>query len=360
MPFLPLLFDARGLSPTEIARVMFLVPVASLLVPSLWGVLADALHARVILIRVASIGAASSILLLYPDWRLAGSLFAMAFICFFRASITPLADAAAHAMLAEGRGRFATIRIWGSLGFALSAVLAGRLEVSRHPGRLVVLAAVVYFLSFLMALGLEAPPPERRPHVFMLTLRTIWSSSLPLVLLGTVFHYIGHSIFDVYFGLHLRALGYDDTFIGIGWAVGVFCEVAIMFFGPRLLARFDARRLMVFCTVVAVGRWLILSTAIERAPILFAQTLHAFTFGLWYLSMVKYVQDEAPEALRTSVQSVALTAVGLGMMFGYLLGGSIFEADGGRAVFRTAAVAALCATACYGLLAIKRVERAAT
>ena len=356
MPFLPLLFDSRGLTPTEIAQVMLLVPVGSLVVPSLWGLLADALRARVVLLRVASLGAGASLLLLYPEWKLAGSLFAMSFICFFRASIAPLADAAAHAMLGN-RGRFSLIRMWGSLGFAIFCALAGWLDVSRHPARLVALASSVYFLSFLVTLKMDAPPLEHRPRVLARTIDHLTEHGLPLAMLGTVFHYVGQSMFDVYFSLHMRALHYDDTFVGMAWFVGVLCEVVIMFFAPRMLAVLDARRVMLLCTAVAIVRWSVTSIAVDQGIILLCQMLHAFTFGLWYVSLVKFVQDEAPDELRTSMQSVALTFMGLGALFGYLLGGSLFELGGGRTVFLTASVAAACATACYGLLAVRRLPR---
>jgi len=324
-----------------------------MLVPPLWGLLADALRARVLLLRIASLGASLSILLLYPDWKLGGSIFAMSFICFFRASITPLADAAAHAMLGNG-GRFSLIRMWGSLGFAIMCGIGGWLDVSRHPERLVLLASSVYLVSFFFTLKMEAPPLERHPRVLARTLRLIAGSSLPLALVGTIFHYVGHSMFDVYFSLHMRALHYDDTFVGFAWLVGVLCEVAMMFYAPRILAVADTRRVMLVCTAVAILRWSITAITSDMMVILLCQTLHAFTFGLWYVSTVKFVQDEAPDELRTSMQSAALTSMGVGALFGYILGGSIYELEGGGVVFLTASVAAACATACYGLLAVRR------
>jgi MFS transporter, PPP family, 3-phenylpropionic acid transporter len=358
MPFLPLLLDARGLTPTQIAQVMFILPVFSLFVPSLWGMLADALRARVLLLRIASLGGALSMLLLLFDWKLAGSFLAVSCMCFFRSSVTPLADAAAHSMLEGSRARFSRIRLWGSLGFALFAGLGGYLDVSHHPERLVMISSTLYLIAFCFALRMEAPPLQHQPRVLGRTLQFIFASSLPLLLFGTVLHYVGHSMFDVYFGLHMRALHYDDSFVGLAWLIGVLCEVGVMFFGPRILAFSDPRRLMAFSTAAAIVRWFIVASTGDRALILASQTLHAFTFGLWYISMVKFVQDEAPEELRTSMQSVVLSSIGLGMMFGYLLGGVLFEEGGGRTVFLAAAVASTCATACYVRLASQRLVRA--
>jgi PPP family 3-phenylpropionic acid transporter len=353
MPFLPLLFDARGLTPTQISHVMLLGPISSMLVPPLWGLLADALRARVVLLRVASLGGAASLMLLCFDWKVAGSFLAMSIIYFFRAAIAPLADTAAAAMLGGG-GRFSLIRAWGSLGFALFSGIGGWLDVSHHPLRLVALTSSLYFVSFLVTLKMDAPPLERQPKVLARTIRYLAIGPLPLLLFGTALHYVGQSIFDVYFSLHMRALHFDDSFVGLAWLVGVLCEVAMMFFAPRILAVYDARRVLLLCTAAAILRWSVTAVAVDRGVILLCQTLHALTFGLWYISTVKLVQDEAPEELRTSLQSAALTFMGLGALFGYLLGGSIYELEGGRTVFMAASVAAACATACYGLLAVRR------
>ena len=75
------------------------------------------------------------------------------------------------------------------------------------------------------------------------------------------------------------------------------------------------------------------------------QTLHGVTFGAWYLSVVRFIQDRAPERLRTSLQALAMSAIGLGMTAGFLLGGWLFGARG--APYGIAAVLALVALTFY-------------
>ena len=85
------------------------------------------------------------------------------------------------------------------------------------------------------------------------------------------------------------------------------------------------------------------------------QALHGITFGAWYLSLVRHVQVRSPSHLRTSLQSLAGSFVGLGMVAGYLGGGQIFAAWGGAAVYRLAALASASAFALYACSAL--VER---
>jgi MFS family permease len=75
--------------------------------------------------------------------------------------------------------------------------------------------------------------------------------------------------------------------------------------------------------------------------------LHGITFGVWYLSGVKFVQTQAPEALRASVQGIAHAAIGVGTVLGYLVAGQVFDRFGGGASFLAAAVAAMLAGLVY-------------
>jgi PPP family 3-phenylpropionic acid transporter len=354
-PFMPLLFSSRGLSPTEIARVMLLIPISGVLVPPLWGMLADAYQARIGLLRIATIACAFAVPLLGLDLGALGTMAALGVFCFFRVAVAPLADAASFAALAEGR-RFGMIRSWGSVGFAICALAGGRAGVGQ-PFIMLGLASVLYVASVIPTYGLSAPSPEKKREVLGRTLDLLRGSALPILLLGNGLHYVGQSIFDIYFSLHMKALGHGESFVGLGWAIAVISEVGAMFFGPRLLATFDARRLLAVCGAAAMLRWMILSLARDDVAILAAQTLHGLSFGLWYLAMVDFVQNETPDDLRATVQAVAATSTSLGTMLGYTLGGAVFEVSGGGLTFQVAAAAAACATASYGFLAVRPLRR---
>jgi hypothetical protein len=128
-------------------------------------------------------------------------------------------------------------------------------------------------------------------------------------------------------------------------------EILVMLAAPSLLPRFRPSRLLTVCGVVAAGRWWSLSRITARVPLVALQALHGVTFGLWYLSLVSYVQDRAPERLRASFQAVAQATMGLGTVAGYLGGGRIFERAGGATLYRCSTLAALAATLLYGLVA---------
>lgn len=347
------MLEGRGFSSREIAWVMVLSPVCNALVPPLWGLLADLYSARVALLRLAVLGSAAGALALAPAETLPAVLLAMAAYCFFRAPIFPLADVAAHVALPGQGARFATIRVWGSAGFAAFAAVAGALEASRTPLLLCGLAAAAYLVSTAGTLHLPSARLARRPGLLREVGPVVTAPAFLLLAAGNALHYVAHGAYDVYFGLYVRAAGHGDPFLGLAWVVAVSAEVGLMLVAPRLFGRARTSVLLAVGSGAAAVRFLLLGSVTGVFGLLAAQTLHALSFGLWYLSMVKHVQDSAPEHLRTTAQGAAQAAMGLGMIVGYLGGGEIFGAFGGARLFQAAAGAASLAVGCYAWMAAR-------
>ena len=346
-PFLPLLFARRGFGPREIAWLMTVVPAMTLIVPPLWGLLADALHARLQLLRVACAGSGLAALLLLPRVGIAGSIAVMAVIALFRTPISGLADAATVDALRGKDAHFSRIRVWGSLGFAIFALLLGLLGASSRPVALLLITAAIYTAAALSTLPLRAPPFERQPQVARELGRRLVQPRIVLLLVGNTLHYVGQSTYDAYFGLHARALGFDDSFVGVAWAVGVSAEILVMLSGQWLLSRIAAQKLLVAAALAGTIRWLALAALKTWTGLVVLQALHGMTFGLWILALVSYVQSDAPPALRTSLQSSVYACLGLGTIAGYLLGGEAFARYGGSAAFELAAIASAAGALCY-------------
>jgi PPP family 3-phenylpropionic acid transporter len=207
---------------------MVLIPLASLIMPPIWGASADALRARHRLLGIASLGSAGGVLLLLPANSLGTTLGAMALFCLFRAGLSGLADAATHSALGAERHRFARVRVWGSVGYALFASLLGQLDAGSKPTLLLGASATLYLVAALSTTRIPAAKPEAPPPFARAIIKVVMYPQMALLLLGNVFYYGGHGIFDVYYGLHLRQLGFGDSVLGLAWGIGVSCETALM------------------------------------------------------------------------------------------------------------------------------------
>lgn len=347
IPFLPLIFSDRGFGSQAIARVMIVAPIGHLLVPPLWGLLADRYDARLGLLRVATVGGAVGTLALYPTQTFAQALAAMVLYCVFRTPIFSLVDATSVASLGEQRGRYAQIRVWGSIGFALFATLAGHLGGSSRAQLLFYGSASLQLLGALATARFIGGRSPSRPSLLPELRRFLSAGPLPLLLIGTAVYYAAHSTYDIYYGLHLRSLGFGDGFVGIALGLGVLAEVVVLFAAPRLLDRLDPIAFLIGAGVVSALRWGLSASIVSAPGLLSLQLLHGVTFGAWFVALVKLIQDRAPSPLRTSVQSVIMASLGLGTILGYGGGGWVYERSGGGGVFGLAGLISVIATGLY-------------
>lgn len=347
LPFIPLFFEARGLTPTDISFLMVLLPVSNLVIPPLWGILADSIGSRSKVLRFCLLMYSASVLALIPDLGFWGSLGVMVLFALFRSPVTALTDAVAHAQLGPAIEKFGQIRLWGSVGFLACSRIYGYLydtiEQSSAIGSVSLLILAAAFASRALDADTNTES-QSRGQVFSETRGYIFQPRVLVLLLGVFIYYTGHSTFDAFFGLHMRSLGFSYDFIGTAWAIGVGTEVLLMTQAHRLLTKVRPINVLTVCGLVAAFRWGVLSEFSTGTQILWSQPLHGITFGMFYLSMVNQVQKYAPPEVRATVQGVALASMSMGMIVGYLGGGYVFENFGGQSVFFGAMCAAAIAT----------------
>ncbi len=352
-PFLPSLLSDRGLSPDQIGWIMVMLPLCGMLLPTVWGAVADALRARVRLLRLASVGCALSVLLLLParsQWAVMGAFLLLS---AFRVPLIPLADAVTCAALEGRTAKFGTVRVWGSVGFALAVLGMGLKEGTHDPWFLIGVTSALYVASALATLPIRVPDMERQHGILREAFGLLRQDEILLFLVATVAYYSGHSTYDAYFGLHLRDLGHGDGVLGMAWFNGVCWEIAVMLLAPKVLSGVRGSRLLMVSAAAAVLRWSLISVVTTVPAIVAVQTLHGLSFGLWYLSLVRFVQDRAPERLRATCQSMAFTAIGTGTVIGYMAGSRTLQRWGGAVMYRGSAAAAAVALVLYWVVGRK-------
>lgn len=349
LPLLALAMQARGLRPTQYGFLVAFLPLSRLLAPPLWGAVADKWIGTATLLRVNTLLCALGMAMLSQALGFAGTVLSFCVWAFFSSSLVPLAEASTYRLLGTRATSFGYIRMFGSIGFAISAALTGLLGAGEAVDKPFVFAAGAYGLAFLVSLRFpDAHVPLRAP--LMQAVRALAEKSeVVLLWVGSTLYYVAHGAFDVYFGPHVAGLpGVSREAVSLAWAIGVVFEVALSAAMPSLLRRFSSHALLIVAAMVSVLRWLLLARATGVAHVWALAPLHAITFGLWYLAFVHANQEGAPSALRATVQGFAAACLGLGMIVATLLGGYVMEHLGGRLLFELAAVCALLAAVCYG------------
>lgn len=361
LPFLPAWLDARGVSGWGIGVISAMRPLSGVLMPVVFGLLADVLRLRGSLLRFACGGAVTAMGLIAlsvgissPGLVVLSVLFGV--LAVFWTPMGTLADVAAL----ESNVPFGRLRLWGSLGFLLAALTAGYVVDPKQalslPIAILVLLGGAFGVAFLLSPRAEIPPQP----VWSAARALFAGAEFRLFLFGGFLWAGSHSAYDISVSLHLEDLGASNGFIGWAWSIATLAEVGLMAICASWIDRHGPTRMMLVGVSIGVLRWLLLAHVRSLDLMLALQPLHAGSFGLVFVAATSYVRERAePHVLATAQASFAVVT-GIGGVLGMLVWGPLFEASGGSALFKCAAgVAVASALALVVLVAAQRQRRPA-
>jgi PPP family 3-phenylpropionic acid transporter len=161
---------------------------------------------------------------------------------------------------------------------------------------------------------------------------------------------LSHGPYYTFYTLYLvENYGYSSTATGLLWALGVLAEVAIFIVMHKLLQRFSLRFLMLFSLLVTSARWLFIAYGADSLIVLlFAQLLHACSFGIAHAVSIELVRTHFKGANQGQAQAMYSSfSFGAGGAAGALIGGILWDYSAAT-TFMLAALAALAAfLLCY-------------
>lgn len=342
-PFLSLYFESLGFSPARIGELVAIPMLMRCIAPNLWGWLGDATGQRLLIVRVGALLTAlcfAGIFWRQDYWWLAAI---MALHSFFWHAVLPQFEAITLAHLGSQSARYSQLRLWGSVGFILTVVLLGlllqRASMAVYPMAMFGIMLLIAVCSTLV------PQPPRQPASAAVAgdgfLRRLRQPGVPAFFVAVALMQLSHGPYYTFLSIHLEALGYSRGLIGMLWALGVLAEIVLFMFMHRLLAWISLRQLLVVSFALAALRWLLLGTlAEELLVLLFAQLLHAATFGAFHVASIHLVQQRFGERYQGQGQALYATLAGIGGALGALCSGYAWAGMGPMLTFATAALAA--------------------
>lgn len=339
-----LLLQARGFSAPQIAILLSLMQVMRLFAPYLWGSLADRWGRRAAIVSLASLASLVSFLPLFVVREFSAIFLTLGLLAFFWCAALPLIESLTLGHLRQAPERYGRIRLWGSLGFIVSVALVGVLldQVAIEHLRWVCVALLG--LTTLAAVVLPegvAPPAGATPA----PLRQLLLRPYVLALFaGCFFMSLAHGPLYVFYSIYLVDHGYSKTVVGALWSLGVIAEIGIFLGMPRLLRRFSIRQLLLASFAAATLRFGLIGWGVLLVPVLvFAQLLHALTFGVCHAASIAALHRWFPLQQQGRVQGLYGSAsFGAGGLIGALGSGYLWPLVNPAWVYTLASLAAAC------------------
>ncbi len=340
VPYWGLYLKSEQFSAADIGVLMSLFQISRIFAPNFWGWLADHTGKRAPWIRLTAFLGLCGFVAVFWAHGFFWMFFVMAALSLFTSSTLPLAESLTLAHLATTNGHYSRIRMWGSSGFIVAAVVLGFLIDRAGIASLLWFLLAVQITLFILTYTLPEPKLTAHPHDHFSIWQVVRQPNVIALLVGCSLMVTAHGVLYNFYSIYLSEHGYSKGMIGLLWAVGVICEIIIFMLMPKILARFTLKTILLVSLVLAVVRFSLIGVAVDHVWLLIlAQTLHAATFGSFHAASVEVITQFFNGRHQAKGQAIYNSvAYGVGGTVGGVAGGYALQYLGGQQTFMLAAV----------------------
>lgn len=355
-PFWGLYLQSLHFSALQIGILMSLFQVMRIFAPNVWGWWADRAGRRVQIVRFTAICCLVSYLGVFVGSGFLWLFFVMSALSFFWSASMPLVEATTLSHLGEHAAGYGRIRLWGSIGFIFAVVGVGyTLDFFAVP---ILLWIVLAFILGMVIFSRQIPEAGfvQTGGDGLSAWKILKSPPVAKLLAACFLMSLAHGPYYTFFSIYLVEQDYAKSTVGLFWALGVISEIVVFMFLPHLFRRFSLRHILLMSFALAILRFLLIGWGIAWISLLiFAQILHAATFGAYHAAAVALVHQSFKG--QTQAQGQALynsLSFGLGGTIGGIYSGYTWETLGAGMTFT---ISAICAA--LGLLLLWSAKRQA-
>ena len=342
-PYWSLYLKSLHFDPIEIGILMSIQPVMRMIAPSIWGWLADHTGRSKDVVVMAATLSAVFYLGVFATTSFWGLFLVLALMSFFWTASMPLVEATTLTWLGKNTAHYGRLRSWGSIGFIVAVVGLGY-AFDYIAIAWLLWAGLVCEIGILV-FARQMPKTEViAHHTDNQPIKQIVLQPRVLALFGACFLMsVAHGPYYTFFSIYLVEHGYAKSAVGGLWALGVICEIGVFFLMPALVRRFGFVRILLISLGAAVLRFLLIGWAVDWVVLmLFAQMLHALTFGAYHASSMGLVHQFFQGRHQARGQALfGSVSYGAGGVLGGLVSGPIWQHWGATALYSFSAGAAL-------------------
>lgn len=352
--YLNLYFKRTGLSDGTIGEISAILSICGVLSPPVWGAVADWMRSarKPNLLLMALTG------LLFPFFQWVHGVFALfllaALFGFCMSPIISLTDAAVVSHLKRWGGEYGPVRVWGSIGFVVAVAIMG-LALPAHASAkasalMPVFVGFTLWRAGALLWGVRLPEQPRQgaapgvgPWQGIREAAGLFRNRRMFIF--TLCSFMGWASVQAYyafFTIYLDWRHVPDGQKGLFWNIGVLAEILFLSVSGRIRQRVGYGWMLTAGLAAQALRLLLFSFMAPLWVVAAGQTLHAFTFGSFYVAGIAFLHENVPDRLRAGGQAFfAATVSGLGGALGAWGAGMVAHAHGLLTMYRECSFVAM-------------------
>ncbi len=345
VPYWALYLNSLGFDAKSIGELMAILMGTKIVAPYLWSWIADHTGHCMKIIRISSICSGIAFVGIFLDssfWWLA---LVMLLFSFFWNATLPQFEVNTMNYLGENTHKYSIVRLWGSLGFVFSVIIIGSL-LDDFGYQLVPVSVFILYVFIVVFSFLVSDAPQKQSHIEQGSILRVLKQPHVLALLGICFlMQMSHGPYYTFYSIYLKQHNYSSVALGWLWALGVVAEVILFMFMHKLMPKIGPGILLIIALILTTLRWLLIGNYVDSLSILiFAQILHAASFGLYHAVAIELFHRNFKGKLQGRGQALySAISFGAGGAAGTLLSGAYWDIYSPQIIFSAAALASFIA-----------------
>lgn len=349
IPYLTLTLSKDGLSNGQIGTILAFGTLVAIVGQPLWGYVVDRFRVMRLTLLITAL-VPGLVAIGYDAKPFIVLMLVSALFNVFMAPQNPLSDSYAVASARKAGVSYGSIRIFGSMGWAMGSALGGMVLTRLDPS----LIWLPFCLASLGAAGIVLTFPAEtvqnpvRRGIFSELYPVLTNRRFLVFLIGGLLVSQTIAGFNSFFVLTFRGIGGAMPWAGTALMLASLSNVPGMLLATRAIRYLGPRRTMVLAGFGYLLRWSVMLVWPSPDVWVAVQILHGFSFGFYYLAAVDYVSNSFSDELQATGQSIfAMVTGSVATMTGTMLSGYLLDAGGPGLMYGISGLSAAGGLACF-------------
>ena len=310
--WLPKLYDYcldKGLTSTQSALILSITPIMMFVVQPVYGFIADKLGYKMTLMLSTLLASISYLGFLYDVGYIELIIITVIMSLFYN-TIQPVLDSMAL-QIAKNNSKFSygTLRFFGAAGFAFTTIITGQVIDAVNITVIFIVSAITMFLAFIFSFFLHNEILEKNStKAYGNVWAIVKNPSLLFLLLCVFLVSTGATTIWNFYSTYLKDNGASDSLVGYGLSFQGLCELPIFYFSARIILRLGLRTTLIITVLATVIRMVLYHFINNPVATLPVELLHGFSWSLFWVVCVEYVNKLVDEHWLATGQSLLYAA----------------------------------------------------
>jgi PPP family 3-phenylpropionic acid transporter len=361
-PYLSLFLSRKGLNGLQIGVVMTINAIVAMFAAPLWINLSKKFSRQQLAIQISLFFSSIGIIFLCKINTFLGLIFAIGLHSLLRSGLEPLSDSLAMVILKqETKAGFGSVRLWGSMGWAILVVLSGWIIQNSSTiisfmicAVLQIIAAIILFRIVLSVPKAEHQKSKKSPVFESKSIKVILSNGPLLYLIAALTCYwsMKTGLWNLE-AVYLDQLGANESFIGIANMINAAVEIPFLLYADRLREKIGSIGLLLGAFIASGINMLMVIIVPTVTMVVLGHILQGVSFGFFSVGLIEFINENTSSTESASVYAlITVTLKSCVSIIFSPIDGLIFDVYGGYGLFILGLVSSL--FACIILIILNR------